>query len=265
MLTEDDFSDDAMTEAEWLVCSYPAPMLAFLRGKVSERKLRLFACACCRRIWHLLTDERSQTAVEVAERIADGQATEQERQAAEHAAGQVHQPTKFEYPDPAGPLDECATQAACVSVSHRSTYEDPGYTAGGGFSGLVASLAADAVAYAGILANPGKGSEVGVAARKPALVEQTQLLRDVVGNPFRPVTIPAPVLVWSDGTLVRLAQQIYEGRSLPSGNLDPARLITLADALEVAGCEDAAVVDHLRSSGPHVRGCWVVDLLLGKE
>jgi hypothetical protein len=90
--------------------------------------------------------------VEVAERFADGQATEQERQAAEHAAGNVHQPTKFQYPDPAGPLDECATQAACVSVSHGSTYENPGYTAGGGFSGLAASLAADAVAYAGILA-----------------------------------------------------------------------------------------------------------------
>jgi hypothetical protein len=256
---------ESMTEAEWMVCSYPKPMLAHLRGKVSDRKLRLFACACCRRIWHLLTDQRSQAAVEVAERFADGQATGEERQAAEQAAGQVHQPTKFQYPDPAGPLDECATQAACVSVSHSSTYDNPGYTAGGGFSGLAASLAADAVAYAGILASPDKAREAGVAARNPALVEQTQLLRDVVGNPFRPVALPAAVLAWGGGSLVRLAQQIAEGRSLPSGNLDPARLAVLAEALEEAGCQDAAVVDHLRSSSPHVRGCWVVDLILGKE
>jgi hypothetical protein len=73
------------------------------------------------------------------------------------------------------------------------------------------------------------------------------------------------VLAGGDGTLVRLAQQIYEGRSQPSGNLDLARLAVLADALEEAGCQDAAVVDHLRSFGSHVRGCWAVDLILGKE
>src|SRR4051794_40922097 len=62
-----------MTESEWLTCTDPTPMLQFLRGRVNERKFRLFACACVRRIEHLLIDdERSLEAVDVAERYAEG-------------------------------------------------------------------------------------------------------------------------------------------------------------------------------------------------
>jgi hypothetical protein len=78
-----------MTEAEWLACDDPGPMLDFLRGRPSERKLRLFACACCRRVWYLLRDKRSRRAVEVAEGYADGQATTEERAAARRAAAQL--------------------------------------------------------------------------------------------------------------------------------------------------------------------------------
>jgi hypothetical protein len=67
-----------MTEQEWVGCADPKPMLEFLRGKVSERKLRLFAAACCRRIWSLPPDERSHLAVEMTERYVDGQATQAE-------------------------------------------------------------------------------------------------------------------------------------------------------------------------------------------
>jgi hypothetical protein len=91
--------------------------------------------------------------------------------------------------------------------------------------------------------------------------EQCKLLRDIF-NPFRPVTVsPA----WQTPQLVALAQAAYDERELPAGTLDATRLAVLADALEEAGCDQADLLGHLRGPGPHVRGCWAVDLLLGKE
>jgi hypothetical protein len=86
---------------------------------------------------------------------------------------------------------------------------------------------------------------------------QMALLRDVVGNPFRPVTIPDAVQAWDGGAVVKLAQAIHDGRTF-------ADLPVLADALEDAGCSDDAILSHLRSAGPHVRGCWALDALLGR-
>jgi hypothetical protein len=65
--------------------------------------------------------------------------------------------------------------------------------------------------------------------------------------------------------VVALAQAAYDEREQPSGRLDVARLAVLADALEDAGCDQPDLLGHLRGPGPHVRGCWAVDLLLGKE
>ena len=78
-----------MTEIEWLTNTDPHTMLMFLNGRVSDRKLRLFGCSCCRRIWHLLTDERSRKAVEVAEQYADGEMNDEELNAAAAAAEAV--------------------------------------------------------------------------------------------------------------------------------------------------------------------------------
>src|SRR5262249_25434472 len=88
---------------------------------------------------------------------------------------------------------------------------------------------------------------------------QAALLRDIFGVlPFRPVTIPPSSLLWNDGTVVTLAKSIYDERAFD-------RLPILADALEEAGCATADILGHCRQPGEHVRGCWVLDLLLGKE
>jgi hypothetical protein len=87
------------------------------------------------------------------------------------------------------------------------------------------------------------------------------MLRDIFGNPLRPVAFD---LAWRTSTVVALAEAAYEERLLPSGQLDPQRLTILADALEEAGA-GPELLAHLRSPGPHVLGCWAVDLILGKE
>jgi hypothetical protein len=87
------------------------------------------------------------------------------------------------------------------------------------------------------------------------------IVRDIIGNPFRPVVIsPA----WLTATVLSLAQAAYDDRTLPAGTLDNTLVAILADALEEAGCQDQDLLVHCRSGGEHVRGCWVVDLILGK-
>src|SRR5262245_17016170 len=86
-------------------------------------------------------------------------------------------------------------------------------------------------------------------------------LRCIVGDPFRTLPPISPaVLDWNDGIAVKMAMRTDHER-----DFSPGRMGILADALEEAGLDDRDVLGHLRGSGPHVRGCWVVDLLLGKE
>jgi hypothetical protein len=92
------------------------------------------------------------------------------------------------------------------------------------------------------------------------------LVLDLYGDPSRrPSPLSPSLLDWNDGLVVKLVQAAYEERDLPPGHLDPARLNVLADALIDAGCTDTVLLEHLRGSGPHVRGCWAIDVLTGRE
>jgi hypothetical protein len=242
-----------MTEADWNSCTDPQAMLEWLRHqrRASDRKLRLFAVGCCRRIWHLLTDPRSRRAVEVMERAADGEVDEEDLYLVVTGAETV--------------ADAAVTSSATVE-------QEAGVSAA--FAALNATIAArkaaayssanacSAVYHAATAANEPAPANT----RKAERAAQSRLLRDLFGNPFRsPPRLYPSVLDWNDRVVVRLANAVYEGRELPSGTLDPARLAVLADAVEEAGCVDAELLGHLRGPGPHVRGCWVVDLTLGKE
>ena len=105
-----------------------------------------------------------------------------------------------------------------------------------------------------------------VAASDMEGAAQCELLRDIFDNPFRPPpAIDSAWRTWNIGLILKLAESAYRDRIMPQVTFDPEKLGVLADALEKAGCADPRILEHLREAGPHVRGCWVVDLLLGKS
>jgi hypothetical protein len=197
------------------------PMLLFIRGKASDRKLRLFAVGCCRRVMNLITRKAHRKAIVVCERFVDGLADDDECTAAFERLDQDDTT-----PGMAHLLEEDAFGAAYWSIQgcgHLICFQ-PGVDNGGELEAL----------------------ERGV---------QSHLLRCIFGNPFRPVSFsPA----WRTGTALALARQMYDSREFGA-------LPILADALQDAGCDNADILSHCSGLGPHVRGCWVVDLVLGKE
>jgi hypothetical protein len=240
-----------MTESEWCLCQEPQAMLAFLRegGWLSDRKARLFAVACCRRIWHLMVDERSREAVEVAERFADGGASKDELMAARARGLRAH-----EY---ARAAVRSGDSSPCLSAS---------WTAYRVARSRAADGARDSIDFCSF-AISGVPRQSANQAHFEELGKQAALLRDLFGPlPFRPVALDASWLAWGSGTVGRLARAAYEGRRMPAGVLEQERLAVLADGLEEAGCGDSDVLGHLRDRQQgHVRGCFVLDLLLGKE
>jgi hypothetical protein len=210
-----------MTEAEWLQSPHVNLMLDFLRGEANDRKLRLFACACCRRVWHLLTDDRSREAVTLTERFADGQASAKALTAAKLAARRAARQ--------AGKLAPALTAAwyAARAASPRYAVWDIAW--------FVAWHAARAVADS-------------TASWNRERQEQAALLREIVGNPFRATNIPRS---WP-AEVISLAEAHYAGEDGHG---------QLARALGDLG--HAAFADHFQAQG-HPRGCWVLDVILGK-
>ena len=245
-----------MTEAEWLTCTEPQNMMEFLGRKASNRKLRLFACGCCRRIWNLLSDVRSKRAVDLAEAFADELADQSSLESVTADLALIpnryygtfglimreilHQPVEQEGVEALLDVlldhDEWATGAILAS-----------------YCAVVSpSLAPEvAVTTAAMARARPQFAEMLRAER----VSQSVMIRDIFCNPFRPISSHPS---WLTHTVISLAQGIYKDQAFD-------RLPILADALEEAGCTTAEILDHCRQPGPHVRGCWVVDLLLDRR
>jgi hypothetical protein len=217
-----------VTEAEWLACNDFDLLWDALAPRATARKRRLFHCALVRRGWSARAGRPGRPdrqVVEVAESYADGVVGVRELEVAHDAA------VRF---DPQVHGDDVA--ATCSD---------------------------DDLAEAWSLSSGEDGR-----ADPPPTVEmwsRLELLRELVGHPFRTIALNPAWLTWQGGIVARLAQVTYEERELPSGHLFASHLALLADALEDAGCTDAELLGHLRGPGPHVRGCWALELVLAKE
>jgi hypothetical protein len=279
-----------MREHEWQSCNRPRPMRAYLarRGLDSDRKLRLYACACCRRVGHLLQDERSHRAVEVAERFADGLADAAELEAARSEAYRAE--TGWRGHRPSGPMAQRAVQLAreaafwaasdrpgdadqvagrAVAMEQAAAFEGKaGLTLRTSWRSSLTVLPPELIpaawqalavpAWRAVAAEQADARAARAAGLAEERLAQSRLLREVFGNPFAPPRVDPSWLGWNRGTVIRLARAIYDGCRF-------ADLAVLADALEEAGCDDSVILGHCRSGGEHARGCWVLDALLDQH
>jgi hypothetical protein len=234
-----------VNEREWLAprkTYAPDRMLAYLRQRgvprlpKGRRKLHLLACACCRWVWDQLGAEHRR-AVEAAERFADGRIGPDGLASAAAVAREAGA-------DADAYSDWSAAQAA-VRSAHPTAAEAVRQA-------LFHSFNARA-------RDPHTPGALDKARWAETEAFQCGLFRDLFGNPFWPPPALDPAwLVWNDAAVRRLAVAVYDERAFDRSPI-------LADALEEAGCTDDEILGHLRGAGPHVRGCWAVDLLLGKS
>ena len=220
-----------MTEQRWLKADWDdlLALAEFAGAEVSDRKLRLFAVGCCRLIWKLIPRGTCKEAVVVAEAVADRQATKKALTAARIAVRKVVYDEEVYWKHSAALACLNAVDANVVDGAHGVAI----YVAGAALHRDTDNWDYDAT----------KGAALA-------------LLHDVVGPlPFRKVAMKPK---WLTSSVTALAKQVYESR-------DFSAMPILADALQDAGCDNDRILDHCRGGGPHCRGCWVVDLILGKD
>lgn len=236
----------------WLTATNPYPMFDYLGRSVSPRKLRLFGIACCRRIWKLMPDDECREAVILAERLVEGEASADD---AERLCNRL----KVEYLalcDRLGTQDKDAhVRLWCIGAAKNLLQADERYLqdapirAGDADLLRVWNSASSAVGHYYV-------QWVGGPPPDELYQEyqaQTDLLREILGNPLRPVAFDRS---WRTEAAVALARGVHVDRAFD-------RLPVLADALEDAGCADADLLGHCRGMGSHLRGCWAVDQVLG--
>jgi hypothetical protein len=258
-----------MTETEWLAGTDPQIMLDHLGDLASHRKLQLFSCACCRRLYGLFPNAVIRRLVETAERDADELAEPEELRRADEAASSwlvsrlgrmaAAQPTRNRAVVNTGSEVRAVRTARCLvewrpTTMIRLARETADAAAKSVF---YASNDRDAVRHARAVDTIYVARVTWRAAQEAMAAEtaaQASLLREIFGNPFRPVDAEP----WPRPDVSYLAEAIYDEH-------DFDRLPELADAVEDAGCTDPDLLRHLRGPGPHVRGCWALDLLTQKS
>jgi hypothetical protein len=257
-----------MNEAEWLACAEPSRLLASLFARTQadkpaagDERFRRFAIACCRRVAEVLEfgDTYALDCLEIyaTSRLHEAilKARRFNRSAANDASRVLSTVSRTDG------VTRLRAQARSLATSAVWTCTKSKATR----AAMAYCEAAAAMATIKVMRAPIPESHrcnEWLAPYAAELAMQASFLRDIFGNPFRPVTLsPAR----QPPQVVALAQAAYDNRHLPAGTLEPARLAVLADALEDAGCDNAELLGHLRGPGPHVRGCWVVDLLTGRS
>jgi hypothetical protein len=213
-----------MTEEEWFATTNVRDMVWSITNHAKfDRKLRLFAVACCRSVARQSLNQQFRELIAEVEELADGRTNEDRSRMKQVRNGVLHSSSWGSVPE---------YGAAHFLVAGQ-----------GWHSALRTAGAARRLA--------GRSQ----ADQESERLAQVALLRDIIGNPFRPVTFSRK---WRTDTTVALARQMYESR-------DFGAMPILADALQEAGCDSEGILAHCRDTSlPHVRGCWVVDSVLGK-